>query len=356
MIGAPRPVHAEIVTRAGEADAPRGVAGDLAEVDAGEAALLDIAPLDAGVGKNLEAARPLRQKRERLPVAEVEALHANHLSEVALGADLVGAELVGIEAVEGEEFRGGGKHRGAEEILEMPAIGAERDLADAGEVILEARLHGVGGPGLDGGVVDEDAVVGGGRAVGVGEREAAGILVEIGRADAGGNGGAQEEIFAEVVGRVERREEAEVLFFAARAAIEVGEARDREGVGGDREDGAGGRVAERTTLGVALDVAREIGEWARGVDVGLLDAHAADEEEAAVEQRDVAAEVGGGDGLLGVFGAGDVGAVEVVFVEGELVLARAPEGVGLDGVHVLDFREAEGGNAVGEHRVEDRER
>ena len=64
-------------------------------------------------------------------------------------------------------------------------------------------------------------------------------MVEVGRADARRYGGAHEEIFAKVVGRVERGEKAEVLFLAVRAAIEVGEARGGEGVGRDGKDGAG---------------------------------------------------------------------------------------------------------------------
>lgn len=49
--------------------------------------------------------------------------------------------------------------------------------------MIEADLGGLGGPSFDAGVVDDDAVVDAGDGGGVGERDAAGVLVEWGTAD-----------------------------------------------------------------------------------------------------------------------------------------------------------------------------
>ena len=77
------------------------------------------------------------------------------------------------------------------------------------------------------------------------------------------------------------------------------------------------------------------------------------EQEAMVEQRDIAAEVGGGDEFFGPFRTGDLGAIETVGIKGE------KGGVGLVkcerffGADVLNLRETVGGGALGEDVVED---
>ena len=169
LVVAPRPVESDIVAGAGEAQAPGGAAGNLVEAGAAEKALGGVGAFEAAVGEDLEAAGPRGEKGEGLTVAEIEAFDAEGAGNVALGADVVAGEFAGIEAVEGEEVGRGGEDGGAEEILEVAAEGADGNLTDAGEIILGADFDGVGGPGFDGGVVDDDAVVGGRRVIGVGK-------------------------------------------------------------------------------------------------------------------------------------------------------------------------------------------
>ena len=83
-----------------------------------------------------------------------------------------------------------------------------------------------------------------------------------------------------------------------------------------------------------------------GEDVSLLGAYATGEAQAPVEQARVAAQVGGGDELLGPLGGGDDGAVVVIEVErvlagvGAVVLPR--EGV----ADALDRRQPVGAAVV----------
>ena len=91
-----------------------------------------------------------------------------------------------------------------------------------------------------------------------------------------------------------------------------------------------------------------------GRDVGLLDACAADELEPALEQRHVAAQVGGGDALDRVLRGAHARAVVGVFVEREFA------GVGLEivegalVVRELEFAQTVGAGALGDDLVEER--
>ena len=90
-----------------------------------------------------------------------------------------------------------------------------------------------------------------------------------------------------------------------------------------------------------------------GRDVGLLDACAADELEPALEQRHVAAQVGGGDALDRVLRGAHARAVVGIFVERELA------GVGLEivegalVVRELEFAQTVGAGALGDDFVEE---
>ena len=242
-----------------------------------------------GVGEDLHAARPRRQTGERLFVAEVDAGEADFAGDIILGGDI---ELVverGIEAVEGEKLGGGVEDGAAEEIRDVAAKSADGNLADAREIIFETRVGGFRAPRLDARVVDDDAV---GRirrvAVGIGEREAAGVLVQVGSADGKIARGADDEIFPEVEGGVETGEEAEVFLFDVSAALQERELRDGEGIRrGENEQRRAVGGAEDSATGIALIVARGVGERAFGLDVGLLGTKATDEFETALEQRDV---------------------------------------------------------------------
>ena len=179
-------------------------------------------------------------------------------------------------------------------------------------------------------------------------------MVKIWAADGGVIGGASDEIFAEVEARVETGEETEVFFFGLAGAGEKSELRDGEGVGGgENQDGRAVGVADDLAGSVALVVARGIVERALGIDVGLLGPEAADKFQTAIEERDIAADVGGGDEFFGPFRTGHLGSIETVGIKGE------KSGVGLVkcerffGADVLNLRETVGGGAQGEDVVED---
>ena len=86
--------------------------------------------------------------------------------------------------------------------------------------------------------------------------------------------------------------------------------------GGGAEAAVGAK--DRFALGVALDVARGIGERSLGGDVGLLGAEAGHELQPIVQEREVAAEIGGRDEFLGEFRIGDEIAVAGVGVGREI--------------------------------------
>ncbi len=107
------PIHAEIVGRAREAEAPtaapRNEAGEITAGIVGGA-------LGAAIGVELNATGPRREEGERLPVVNVEAFEADGVREVLLGGDPIGTVGDGIESVEREEFRRGFEHGAAKEI------------------------------------------------------------------------------------------------------------------------------------------------------------------------------------------------------------------------------------------------
>ena len=76
-----------------------------------------------------------------------------------MGRDVVGAVKRRIEIVDGEKFGRGAKNRRAEEITDLPAEPAERNLSDALEVALDAHRKRLGLPRLDRRVIDLDLVV-----------------------------------------------------------------------------------------------------------------------------------------------------------------------------------------------------
>ena len=116
------PVETEIELRAREgnprARGARNHAGKIIGLGTGHA-------LRDAAGENLNAPRPGGEKRERLPVLEIDAIHVHGASHVVLSADIEEPVLSGIEAVDGEEF-GRARERGVpEEVFELPAIGAD---------------------------------------------------------------------------------------------------------------------------------------------------------------------------------------------------------------------------------------
>ena len=114
-------IYAEVVAGAGEADAPIGTFGLIAGEEIGGGAGDALA---AEVAEDLDAARPVREKREGLFVVEIEALDARGRGEIILRGDVVFAVDGGIEAVEREKFgRRGGVVLG-EEIFEVAAESA----------------------------------------------------------------------------------------------------------------------------------------------------------------------------------------------------------------------------------------
>lgn len=146
-----------------------------------------------------------------------------------------------------------------------------------------------------------------------------------------------------------RLEEAEVFLFGEEAAIEEGEARDGEGGGGDVKRAAVG-AEDEATGGVALEIERGIAARPGGLDVSLLGAEAGDDLQAAVEQGGVAAEEGGGDGSLGVFGIIYGGAILGVGIDGEVRGRGDVVGVELGVADPVDLREAEGRDALEKSR------
>ena len=269
------PVRPEAVALAVQAHAPtrgarhktREVAGSLRTDDA----------LRRAIHEDRHAARPTREKRERLFVAEIQAFHPHRAVEVVLRRDRVAAVDVGIETVEFEKLRGRRKNGAAEEIFEIAPEAAERELANAREVILEPRVEGARAPRLDAHVAQRDLVVGRGI-FRIGQRDAAGVLVVVGAADRRVPRGAGDEVFAEIVASIDAREQREVFFLRLGPAVEEGELRNPERVSGRDE-------RERPTVGaedgpalrIALDVARGISERALGGDVCLLGAESGDE-------------------------------------------------------------------------------
>ena len=117
-------------------------------------------------------------------------------------------------------------------------------------------------------------------------------MVEIGTADRLRIRGASDEPLAKIVAGVDTREEAQILFFHGGAAIEQDALPSGEAAGGlDQLDDV--VHADRVALGIAPVVARGVLERARGVDIGLLNAHATGEAQAVLQQRQVAADEGG---------------------------------------------------------------
>ena len=94
---------------------------------------------NAPVGEDLNAARPVRQKRERRSVVQVEAAHADRAGDVLLGRDFVLAVRCGIQAIYPEKLRSGRQDGGTEEILELPLESADGHQADA--LFLAAKEH-----------------------------------------------------------------------------------------------------------------------------------------------------------------------------------------------------------------------
>ena len=272
--------------------------------------------MGAAIGVELDAAGPRREEGERLPVVNVEAFEADGVREVLLGGDLVGIVGDGIESVEREEFRRGFEHGAAEEIPDVAPEDSDRDEADTIEIVFEGELGAARFPRFDAGVVDGDTI---GRArdgFEVGQRETAGVLVEIGAAEREIVGAAGDEIFEDRVARVYTREEAEVFLFRMETAVEEGEFRNRQRLAGEGE-WAGVGAEDHFARCVALVVARGIGERALGGDVGLLGAGATGEFETAVKETQVATKVGGGDPFLRVLGVCDAGAVGGIFIADE---------------------------------------
>ena len=177
-------------------------------------------------------------------------------------------------------------------------------------------------------------------------------MIEIGATDGPVVGTAGDEIFAERIARVDTGEQAEVFLFGEEAAVEEGEARDGEGVG---RDGRGATIGaeDEASGGVALEVQCGIAARAGGLDVGLLSTQAGDDFEATVEEGGVAAEEGGGDRFLGVFGIVYGGAILGVGIDGEMRGRGDGVGVELGVADPVDLGKAERRDALGEIAVDE---
>src|SRR5262249_24344099 len=123
-----------------------------------------------------------------------------------------------------------------------------------------------------------------------------GVLVEVGPAHRRVPRSARHEVPAQIVARVEDREEPEVLLFRAGATVDEREPGNAERVAGNRQWPAIG-TEDDGPAGRALKIARRIVEWPSRLDVGLLGPKAPDEFQAATEKLGVSAKKGGGDGF-----------------------------------------------------------
>ena len=346
------PVGAEAEARTIQAHAPtrgpRNKPGKIGRGGAEEA-------LRAAVGEDLHAARPVGEKRQRLLVVHIDALHPNRALEVVLRHDRVVAVDIRIEVVVGEKFRRRCERGVAEEVLEIASKRADRDLADALQVVLQPGVERAGAPRLDADVAEHDLVAGL-RILGVGQGDAPGVLVVVGPADRRVDGGAGDEIFADVEADVQAGKPPQVFLLRLRAAIDEGELRHAEGVAGGHERHGPAVGAEyRAALGVALHVAGRIGERALGLDVGLLEPDSAHDLEPVVQELQVAAHVGGGNELLGPLGQVDGGSVRGVGVGqphvGGIGFPVAEQGLAADS---FDLGETIRSDAAGKARIDER--
>src|SRR5690606_38622831 len=115
-------------------DAPAAAARYI--IAPGEAALIRARrTLRAAIGKDLNAASPMRQEGQHLLVVEVNAGHAHDALHVDLGRYVVVAIHSRIQPVEAEKLRRGGEGRSSEGIAEITPEGTERNLADSAEVV-----------------------------------------------------------------------------------------------------------------------------------------------------------------------------------------------------------------------------
>ncbi len=279
-------------------------------VAAGEG--LGVADDPGAVGEDLEAARPLGQEGERLLVLDDETRVAHPPLAVGLGADLRVGILRELEAEGVEELLGDRGREVDEEVVVVADEGADGDVADLLEVVLEPGGPRIGGPRLDVGIVDDEEVVGQEVILEVGKGDRAGILVEVGATEGPAVGGAEDELGADHEARVEARQHFGVVSLHLVAALEEGELEVVQRVGVDRDDGEGPAVGpeDDVALRIALVVAGGIGERAVGVDAGVFGAEAAGEVEAALEELDAGLEVTADDVLGGE--ARGVHAVEVL--------------------------------------------
>ena len=205
------------------------------------------------------------------------------------------------------------EHRRGEHVFEIAAEGSNRNLADALKIILKSNLHRIRTPRFDAGIVHADAV--GCRGSGqfrIGQRQATGVLIEIGPTHRLVNRATRDQIFGQIIADVEARKIAEVFLLRTLTAVKVGEFRNRQGI---RERRAAGGIGDRRRLnqdrrrdpihsragednvsigvplrddfaaGIPTIVPRRIIEKAKCGDVGLLRPDSADDLHPPAEKR-----------------------------------------------------------------------
>ena len=250
---------------------------------------------------DLQALAPTGQVAgQRLPIAEFDALDRG-LAKVPLGQDII-REVVFGQAEFRQQRRGRGSADRAEEVRDVLPEKADRRGGPFELIQFEGQIVAVRRPGIKS-RVDRSDRARGRRRIRIGDRDPRDDFGERGPADRLGVSGAHDQIWGELEARVETREVPLVNPLRTRATLGVLQPRSGESVSGDGDEPARGITAQ-VAVGLALVGRTDVVERSQPVVAGLLEPDAADQPEPVVEELDIAAHVGSGNGFLQALGRG----------------------------------------------------